>query len=182
MKDLNIDLGCGDNKQSNFFGVDYRDLPGVDLVQNLEEFPWDLPDDCAKLVIASHLVEHIDPAQGKFLKFMDECWRILKPDGELAIVTPYAGSPGYWQDPTHVNPCSHATWFYFDPLHASGLYYIYRPKPWKIKINKWSLTGNMEVVLIKRRIDPSYGTEESQGEAKRLRKNTKKTKRKIKAN
>jgi SAM-dependent methyltransferase len=142
--------------------MDYRKEPGVDIVQDLEEFPWkDLPDESVELAIASHVIEHINPAKGIFINFMNEVWRILKPDGEFAIVTPYAGSPGYWQDPSHVNGCTENTFRYFDPLDkptGGALYRIYHPKPWAIKEGTLSLkkTGNLELVLVKRREDPSY--------------------------
>lgn len=154
---VKIDLGGGGNPQPGFINVDIRDLPGVDIVQDLQKFPWKIPSECASLVMASHLVEHINPADGIFLKFMDEVWRLLKPDGKFMIATPYAGSPGYWQDPTHCNGCNEATWAYFDPLEAGGyLYRIYKPKPWKIEFSSWSMVGNMEIVLVKRREDKSY--------------------------
>lgn len=162
-KGIYLDIGCGENKQSGFVGIDYRGLDSVDIVHNLEEFPWPLPNECTSLAVASHVVEHINPAGGKFIEFMNEVWRILKPEGEFAIGTPYAGSPGYWQDPTHCNPCSEVTFDYFDPLGSLSqgqLYKIYRPLPWKIKINTWHSTGNLEVVLIKRRIDKSYNVDE----------------------
>lgn len=159
---IHLDIGCGFNKQPGFVGIDYRPIPGiVDVVQDLETFPWPLPDECARMAIASHVVEHINPAKGIFISFMDEVWRLLKPEGEFGIVTPYAGSPGYWQDPSHVNGCTEATFRYFDPLDKptrGELYKIYKPKPWKIKEGTLSLkrTGNLELVLIKRLEDPSY--------------------------
>lgn len=154
---IRLDVGCGGNKQPGFVGIDYRALPGVDIVHNLEEFPWPLPDRCANLAVASHVVEHIDPHGGTFLKFMDEVWRILKYGGQFMIATPYAGSHGYFQDPTHCNPCNESTWYYFDPLAVGGqLYNIYKPKPWKIEVNAWHVNGNMEILLTKRKEDPSY--------------------------
>ena len=74
------------------------------------------------------------------------------------IAVPYAGSQGYFQDPTHCNPCNEVTWAYFDPLDRSGLWGIYKPKPWKIIADSlsWNVNGNMEVVLEKRLIDKSY--------------------------
>lgn len=154
---IKLDIGCGDNKPGpDWVGLDIRKLPGVDIVQDVEKFPWPLPDECVSLALASHLVEHIEPHGGTFINFMDEVWRIMKPGGEFMIATPYAGSPGYWQDPTHCNPCNEATWYYFDPMHESAYFYIYKPKPWKIKESIWHSTGNMEVVLFKRKEDPSY--------------------------
>lgn len=154
---VNLDLGCGANKQRGFIGIDARKLPGVDIVHDLERYPWPLANECADLLMASHLLEHINPAKYGFINFMDEAWRVLKPNGRFMIAAPYAGSPGYWQDPTHCNPISEVTWAYFDPLQSSGLYTIYRPRPWKILVNTWHISGNLECVLEKRREDPSYG-------------------------
>lgn len=157
---IRLDIGCGRNKQApDWVGIDARDLPGVDIVHNVEVYPWPLPDECATVAVASHLVEHINPHGGGFIRFMDEVWRVLKPGGQFAIATPHGASPGYLQDPTHCNPCNEATWAYFDPLEPNtggGLYRIYRPKPWQIKSLAWDPAANIEVVLVKRREDRSY--------------------------
>jgi len=154
---IKVDLGCGPHKQPDFVGIDMTDQPGVDIVHDLEVFPWPLPDECANLVMAGHIIEHINPAKGTFIKFMDEAWRILKPDGQMMISTPYANSMGLWADPTHVRGYTEYTWRYFDPLHSSKVYNIYKPKPWKVQNLFFRKDGNMEVLLVKRRIDKSYG-------------------------
>lgn len=148
---IKLDIGCGGNKQPGFVGIDVRDLPSVDIVHNVEKFPWPLPNESVSFAVASHLVEHINPHGGVFMNFMNEVWRIMKVGGQFMIATPYAGSFGYWQDPTHCNGCNEATWAYFDPEHRSGLYNIYFPKPWAIIKNEWQINGNMEVVLEKRK-------------------------------
>ena len=157
---IRLDIGCGDNKQGpDWVGIDYRKLDGVDIVHDLETFPWPIPDNSVQVAVTSHVVEHINPAKGIFIDFMNEVWRILKPDGEFAIATPYAGSHGYFQDPSHVNPCNETTWKYFDPLDeptGGQLYHIYEPAPWKIKFATLKKEGNMEVALVKRRDDISY--------------------------
>lgn len=109
-------------------------------------------------------IGEMDPGP-RFFRFMNEVWRVLKVGGEFAMVYPYAGSVGFYQDPTHVNNINENTWEYFDPLapRSQGmLYRIYQPKPWKIKTSVFSKTGNMEVVLVKRKEDPSY-TEPAKG-------------------
>lgn len=163
---IRLDIGCGANKQPGFVGMDIRPLDGVDIVQDLTRFPWPLPDDSVLVAMSSHVVEHIPPvAIGPdgtwfpFVRFMDEVWRVLRPDGEFAIACPHGYSSGYLQDPTHCNAINEATWAYFDPLEPNTggmLYHIYKPKPWKIKYLSWSPAANMEVVLIKRREDKSY--------------------------
>ena len=103
---------------------------------------------------------------GGFVRFMDEVWRILKPGGQFISTFPFAGSPGFWQDPTHVNPITHVTLAYFDPLAKDSagnlyhLYTIYRPKPWQVVRCFYDVNGFIEVAMEKRKIDPSYHTME----------------------
>ncbi len=155
---IRLDIGCGANKQAGWVGMDWQELPGVDIIHDVESYPWPLPDESVLVAFASHLVEHINPARGGFLKFMDEVWRVLRPGGEFAIATPHGYSPGYLQDPTHCNPCNEHTWYYFDPYpgedHGGGLLYsFYKPKPWKLKHINYDPTANIEVVMIKRSLN-----------------------------
>jgi hypothetical protein len=59
-------------------------------------------------------------------------------------------SQGYLQDPAACNPCTEATWYYFDPEHRSGLWQVYQPLPWRITYLTWEHPGNVEVILGKR--------------------------------
>ena len=146
---IRLDIGGGGNPQDGFVNMDIRRLPGVDIVHDFEDLPWPLPDACVLVAMASHVLEHVSPAKFGFIRFMDEVWRVLKPGAEFAIVVPHGSSQGYLQDPTHVNPCNEATWAYFAPEHPSGLYGIYKPKPWSIKYISWSPAANIEVVMVK---------------------------------
>jgi len=181
-KGITLDVGCGASKNPQFVGMDVRPLPGVDIVHNLEKYPWPIPDEVCTLVHASHVLEHITPNNtdprlvglidlllkrkviskkdvnkfigeyevfGNFMRFMDEVWRVTKIGGQFHFVVPYAGSNGFYQDPTHVNLISEATMFYFDPSHPSRLYDIYEPRPWKIEINTFQVNGFLEVLLKK---------------------------------
>lgn len=172
------DIGCGGNKQNkSWFGIDYRSLEGVDLVQDLEIFPWAIPSESFNIASATHVVEHINPSHGIFINFMNEVWRILKPNGEFLISAPYASSPGMFRDPTHCNFVTEETWSYFSPndvFYQGGLYHIYSPLPWQIKVNTWHNQGNLEVVLIKRDIMPDYNVDKEY--LKTLSKHTKLTK------
>lgn len=158
-----VDIGCGAAKAGpDWFGMDYRKLPGVDLVQDLEKFPWNIPSETFNVALSSHVVEHINPAQGIFIKFMNQAWRILKPGGEFIIGAPYATSIGMFRDPTHCNFINEETWSYFSPtdkFYNGQLYSIYAPLPWEIKINTWHANGNIEVVLKKLEIKPEYNVD-----------------------
>lgn len=154
---IRLDIGCGKDKQGpEWVGIDYRQYGDVDIVWDLEKTPWPLKDESVLVAAASHVLEHINPHKGIFINVMDEIWRVLKPGGQLAFVVPYAGSPGYWQDPTHCNGISEVTVYYFDPLHESNLYQKYTPKPWKIELLTYKPECNLECVLTKRKLDKRY--------------------------
>lgn len=145
---IRLDIGCGRNKQGpTWVGIDFQPLPGVDIVHDLMVFPWPLPDACATVAVASHVVEHIPPHNLGFIRWMNEVWRVLKPGAEFAITTPHGYSPGYLQDPTHCNPCNENTWLYFVKEHP--FWGFYQPQPWKIKYLSWDNSANIEVVLVK---------------------------------
>jgi SAM-dependent methyltransferase len=149
-KSVRIDLACGANKQDeDWIGVDVRPLKGVDIVHNLEVFPYPIPDECASSILCSHYVEHINPANFGVVNFFNEVWRIAKPHASFLIACPYGVSRGFVQDPTHCKPYNEITFTYFDPTAPTGFWGIYRPKPWKIIKASWHTEGNMEVVLQK---------------------------------
>ena len=145
---VSLDVGCGNNKNKGFIGLDIQKLEGVDIVHDIEVTPYPLPSECCTMILASHIVEHLNPKM--FIPVMNEWWRLMRVGGQLAIAMPYGVSYGYVQDPTHSNPCNEATWMYFSsaPEHKI-LYDFYKPKPWKIDKNIWFETGNMEVLLSK---------------------------------
>jgi len=150
---VQVKLG-GRDSQPGFIIMNDEAGPAVDICHDFEKYPYPIPSDSVDMLVAPDLVEHINPANKGMIKWMNECWRILKLNGEFLIATPYAGSMGYYQDPCHVNPCNEATWYYFDPMQANGtLYSVYRPKPFKIIKTAWVQTGNMEVLLAKRPLD-----------------------------
>jgi len=140
-----LDAGCGERKNKGFIGMDRRELAGVDIVHDLESLPWPLEDGSCAVVLMSHVIEHIKP----WLSFdlVDECWRVLEPDGVLLVSTPYGGSFRYYQDPTHCNPWVEASFGYFDP--TSPLYSIYKPRPWAIDKLLWSVHGDIECAMRK---------------------------------
>jgi len=145
---IKCDIGCGGNKQKGFVGLDMRPVKGVDIVHNAEVVPYPLPDESCHTLLASHLIEHLCPKN--MINILNEWWRLLKPNGQAWITCPYGKSFGYMQDPTHCNMLNEATMFYFDPMHSSKLWSIYRAKPWKLERNVWHENGNMEIILSKR--------------------------------
>ncbi len=146
VKGMLLDVGCKDRKQANFVGMDSRRHPGVDIVHNLEVFPYPIESDSCITIKCAHVIEHIKP--WLVISFMDELWRMLVVGGQLAISAPYARSDGFIQDPTHCTNISEKTFMYFDI--DSPIYQHYRPKPWKIEHIAYKPNGNIEAILSKR--------------------------------
>ena len=132
-----LDLACGASKAEGFEGADIASLPGVDHVFDIFQFPWPFADASFDEVRSSHFIEHIPHAfytpnprfaigqnltamaEGPhsvelFLKFFDECFRILKPGGSLHVLCPHGHSDRIFQDPTHRRVIVHATFDYLD--------------------------------------------------------------------
>lgn len=158
-KGIRLDVGCGRAKTEGFVGMDIRDLLEVDIVHDWNDIPWPLPDECVLQAIVSHVLEHVNPTNEGLVRWMNELWRVCKPDAEVALAYPHGRSNGFLQDPTHCNPMNEVVWAYFDPLEPStggALYKFYHPKPWRIKNVSWNPSANVEVILVKRREDRSY--------------------------
>ncbi len=161
---VNLDIGGGGTPQPGSINIDILDLPEVDIVWDLEQTPWPIPDECVHKAYASHVLEHISPIKGTFINVMNEIWRVLKPGGQFAFVVPYGSNELYVQDPTHCNPISEITMYYFDPdpdgkFAGQSLYRFYQPKPWKIQFMAYERNGVLEVLLQKRKDDRSYHEE-----------------------
>lgn len=123
--------------------MDKRKLKGVDIVHDVQKFPYPIPDNSCFQVLMSHLYEHIEPKYR--IQVIDELWRIIKPGGQLLIAAPYDQSIGATQDPTHYTCPNEATFSYFDPKYP--LYQVYKPKPWTLVRNYYQTTGNINVIL-----------------------------------
>lgn len=114
---LKVDLACGRNKREGYIGVDREALNGVDIVHDLNVYPWPFDDESVYEFVVSHYVEHIpimysDRSYG-LVKFMEEVYRCLMVGGLINIVAPYYTSIRAWQDPTHTRAITDVTFLYF---------------------------------------------------------------------
>ena len=81
---ISLELGCGRTKMDGFLGIDRFDLPGVDIVADLnKEIP--LRDNSVSRVYACHSLEHLDD-----LSFiMSEIYRVCEHGAIVTIFAPY---------------------------------------------------------------------------------------------
>ena len=108
---LKLDLGCGQNKQEGFVGVDLY-APNVDVKADLFQFPWTKwKDNTVDEIHCSHFVEHIP--HGLRWQFFEECYRIMKLDAVMRIFVPSWKSERAYGDMTHEWPPVTAFFFYY---------------------------------------------------------------------
>jgi SAM-dependent methyltransferase len=145
-KSIRLDIGCGIFKQKGCLGMDIVKHPNVDIVHDVQKFPWPVPDDICTFVLMSHIFEHIEPKYR--FQVMDECWRICRHDGQLYIACPYAGSPLEAAHPAHYMCPNESAFEFFDPEYQLWHSCSYKkPLPWKIVHRNSSVGGTIEVVL-----------------------------------
>ena len=107
---IRVDIGCGQNKKEGFIGVDIADIEGVDIVHDLNIYPYPIKDNSVSEIFISHYIEHTHD----IMKFMHELHRILKVGGRVDIIAPYYNSVRCWQDPTHRWAISEASFYYYN--------------------------------------------------------------------
>ncbi len=108
---VRLNLGCGHKQFEGWVNVDIRQLPGVDVVWDLDQYPWPWQDGEAYEIRALHIIEHL---KSGLIAFCDECWRLLMPGGTLYaeeapgtlhVEVPDAADPDLsWCDPEHERP------------------------------------------------------------------------------
>lgn len=109
-------LGSGKRPVPGAINHDHsKHAPHVDVVWNLDELPWPPYDDSLDRIIALDVFEHL---KLDVIDWIRECWRVLKPGGELVLRVSAWDNPVSYRDPTHRRVFHEETFYYFDPRHA----------------------------------------------------------------
>jgi predicted SAM-dependent methyltransferase len=107
---LRLNLGCGKQRIDGFVGVDCVKTDAVDIVHDLETYPYPFDNDSVDEIVISHFVEHVHD----LMSFFNELYRILKPGAKCTVVSPYYTSIRAVQDPTHVRGICETTFIYYN--------------------------------------------------------------------
>lgn len=96
-----LNVGCGRDTRPGWINLDSADLPGIDVVADVDtcrDTPLPFPDDRFDEFLLSHLIEHIrDP-----LSLMQELHRIAAPGAKAIVRVPHGATDDAFEDPTHV--------------------------------------------------------------------------------
>lgn len=151
---IRLDIACGDNKTPGYTGIDRANIPGVDIVHDLEVFPWPVQDNSVYEATVSHYAEHVKDLKG----FMEEVYRILMPGGVVRIIGPYWANVRCWQDFTHVRALTEMTFHYFNQKWMTDN-----------KLTHYGVNANFEIMNIRHHINPEWSARASEAQIYALR-------------
>lgn len=119
-----LDLGCGPKtKKPGAIGVDKRSAAHVDVVHDLNVYPYPFAEDEFDWIEMSHIIEHID----RPLLLMNEVYRVAKHGATIRIITPHYSSQLSYGDLEHFHHFGYIT---FLTLQNTGLFKIKKHKLW----------------------------------------------------
>jgi SAM-dependent methyltransferase len=130
-----LDFGCGQDKIENSIGIDKIKSKTVDILHNLDQYPYPFEDNFFDLVVCKHSISHIKDLEQTML----EIFRILKPGGRLLIIAPHFSSDNTFTDYTIKHFFGYRTLDYFMD-NNSGL------------SEKYSFYSKIKFSILKRRV------------------------------
>lgn len=110
MKKLNF--GCGEKikpQQEGWINVDIVETEGIDVIYDLNVFPYPFDDNSVDFILMDNVLEHLDNP----MEVMNECYRILKKGGRVKINLPHFKYRAAYSDPTHKHYFSEGVFLHF---------------------------------------------------------------------
>lgn len=104
-----LNIGAGKDIKPDFVNLDIVKIPGIDVVHDVNKFPWPFKDNIFEFVSMSSVLEHLDNT----LKIMEEIYRVSKNNAIIEIIVPHFASLGAFIDPTHKKFFSYYSFDYF---------------------------------------------------------------------
>ena len=120
MRSKRLNLGCGRNIKKDCINLDSTNLPGVDIVHDVEKLPLPFGDQEFDEIICENILEHIE-----YIPVLKDLHRILKSGGSLKIRVPHFTSRNNYVDPTHKKCFSINTFDFFiaDSYHRKDYHF-----------------------------------------------------------
>lgn len=98
-----LEVGGGPFKKPGWINMDAVKIPVVDVVHNMDKFPWPFEDDKFEEITFSHVLEHSRNTHG----VLNECWRTGKNGCKIKIISPYPTGSTNKADTTHYSDIWH---------------------------------------------------------------------------
>ena len=114
-----LDVGCGIHKKAGAIGLDSNPASRADVLADLDRFPYPFRDSAFDALQAVHVIEHL----ANVIRALEEFHRIVRPGGEVYIVTPHYTDFSSFCDPTHRWHLNSFSLRYFGDDNAGYGYY-----------------------------------------------------------
>ena len=142
-----LDIGCGAAKRQGAVGIDIMPKPGVDIIHDLNHYPWPIEDHQFDRAIFNGSLECLD----SIVRAMEEVHRILKAGGRTEILsTHFAASNSYW-DPLQK---WHFSFFTFDYFTEGFVNPVYTDKKYRIIQRKFLFRRKWGIGSILSKLSP----------------------------
>jgi SAM-dependent methyltransferase len=92
-----LNLGCGRDTKPGWVNLDSVNLPGVNVVHDIEKLPLPFADGEFDEILCHDIIEHLN----NYIPLLKELWRILQPGGIILVRAPHFTSKTNFIDPTH---------------------------------------------------------------------------------
>lgn len=92
---MKLNLGCGKDIREGYINLDFKKAKGVDIVHNLNEYPYPFKENTFDEVFCDRVLELLD----NLVRAMEEIHRICKPGARVRIRVPYYNCKGNSNDP-----------------------------------------------------------------------------------
>jgi len=127
---MKLNLGCGKKALAGYVNIDMSKYPGVNVVHDLNKFPYPFKDDTFDFIYSEHVIEHLDD----LYETMKELHRICKNGATMIIRVPHFSCGINYRDPTHQRLFSYFTFDYFmkSDWTPTGKWCYERPKEVKL--------------------------------------------------
>lgn len=168
-----LNIGCGNDIREGFINLDIAQLPGVDVVCDIENSLLPFENHSFEYIICCDVLEHVD-----YPKVLKEIHRVLKPDGVVEIRVPHFTSSNNFIDPTHKRMFSFRTFdffvkdtryqrnyyfdFYFKQVVSSKITFMKKNPlnwPFLIWVNTNNTTRKIYEETFLRNLAPAYNVE-----------------------
>lgn len=115
---MKLNLGAGKDIKKGYVNLDVAKLPGIDVVWNINKYPWPFKDNTFDEIFCSHIIEHVD----NLILCLEEMHRISKNKAKVIVKVPFFPSMYAMNDPTHKHFFTYFTFEYFTPGHHYEYY------------------------------------------------------------
>jgi len=115
---MKLNLGCGIRKLDGYIGIDNIKTDAVDIVHDLNVFPYPFEDNSVTEIIMDNVLEHLDDV----IKVIDELYRLCANGALIKINVPYFKSNSAYTDPTHKHFFTETSFKYFTENNPLNFY------------------------------------------------------------